>query len=238
MECPKCRYEPTMAEQAESPGICPKCGVVYAKVQAQRNGKGGVTQGPSIASQMAATARPSPPRAVSNDNELVAIDGEVVVTGVQIPFFSLIWLMTKIILAALPAMMLAAFIVFLLVTFFGSAISSFNQYSGASATPPSAISAEALRSRAAATARSGGAESCEIMQELGGAIMTGHQGGMPMANAISAVKGNGEHSDEILSTLVTSAYKRPRHPTSLERQEQIDTFKRETYDWCVENSFY
>jgi len=238
MECPKCRHEPTMAEQAESPGICPKCGVVYAKVQAQREGKATVRQGPPIAAQMAAAARPSPASKINSEPDLVAIDGEVVITGVQIPFFSLIWLMTKIILAALPAMMLAAFIVFLLVTFFGSAISSYNQYSGASATPSPVISAEALRSRAAEAARTGGAESCEIMKELGGAVMTGHQGGMPMFEALSAVKGNGEQSDEILSTLVTSAYKRPRHPTSVERQAQVETFKRETYDWCVENSFY
>lgn len=32
MQCPKCRYEPTLAEHQGSPEQCPKCGVFYSKV--------------------------------------------------------------------------------------------------------------------------------------------------------------------------------------------------------------
>lgn len=35
MQCPKCRYEPTMAESQRSPDECVKCGVVYAKILAK-----------------------------------------------------------------------------------------------------------------------------------------------------------------------------------------------------------
>lgn len=31
MQCPKCNYEPTMAEMQSSPDQCPSCGVYYAK---------------------------------------------------------------------------------------------------------------------------------------------------------------------------------------------------------------
>lgn len=32
MQCPKCKYEPTVSEIAASPDKCPSCGVYYAKV--------------------------------------------------------------------------------------------------------------------------------------------------------------------------------------------------------------
>lgn len=35
MQCPKCRYEPTMAESQRSPDECVKCGIVYAKFLAK-----------------------------------------------------------------------------------------------------------------------------------------------------------------------------------------------------------
>lgn len=34
MQCPKCQYEPTMAEMQQSPDCCPSCGVYYSKVAA------------------------------------------------------------------------------------------------------------------------------------------------------------------------------------------------------------
>lgn len=35
MQCPKCRYEPTMAEMQSSPGQCASCGIVYEKYDDQ-----------------------------------------------------------------------------------------------------------------------------------------------------------------------------------------------------------
>lgn len=35
MECPKCSYEPTMAEMQQSPDSCTSCGVYYSKVAAK-----------------------------------------------------------------------------------------------------------------------------------------------------------------------------------------------------------
>ena len=34
MQCPKCRYEPTLAETQKSPDKCPSCGVYYATATA------------------------------------------------------------------------------------------------------------------------------------------------------------------------------------------------------------
>lgn len=36
MQCPKCKYEPTMAEMQRSPGSCLKCQVVYSKIGEDR----------------------------------------------------------------------------------------------------------------------------------------------------------------------------------------------------------
>lgn len=122
MECPKCKYEPTMAEHTASPDICPKCGVVYAKVQARQE-----AAEPAPASKVAAVlagakAGIAESRQQREDREWqaklnAAAPDCVVVTGVQIPFLSLIWLMTKIILAAIPAIILAAFILMMIFSF-------------------------------------------------------------------------------------------------------------------------
>ena len=127
MECPKCSYEPTMAEQSDSPDICPSCGVVYSKVRAQQANKPGVHYGAPVLEQMArqaSNARPvagsgrEPARVQSNTS------GSVEVTNVRIPFLSLVWLMTKIILASLPAALLAVIIVVAIFSFMGGLLTA------------------------------------------------------------------------------------------------------------------
>lgn len=104
MKCPKCGYESTVLEAAASPEICPKCSVVYAKVMAQRSettrSNTGMTTRQAKEEWRKEKALNSPPR--------------MVVTDFDIPFGRLVWLMTKIILAALPAAVLASLIVAML----------------------------------------------------------------------------------------------------------------------------
>lgn len=38
MKCPKCSYEPTMAEMQQTPDCCPSCGVYYSKIAARETG--------------------------------------------------------------------------------------------------------------------------------------------------------------------------------------------------------
>jgi len=122
MECPKCKYEPTMAENAASPEICPKCGVVYAKVQARQEAAAQPVTGKVAAGIAGAKAGVAASRQQREEREWqaklnAAAPDCVVVTGVKIPFLSLIWLMTKIILAAIPAIILAAFILMMIFSF-------------------------------------------------------------------------------------------------------------------------
>jgi len=216
-----------MAEQAESPDICPKCGVVYAKVQAQRGTKGTVRQGPAVASQMAAAARPSPPRKSGSDSELVAIDGDVVVTGVNIPFFSLIWLMTKIILAALPAIALATLIVVMLSSFIGGVFTSYNKYSSSA---PSVASDEVAAVIPAETPdRQEVVKQCRSFADFAEVLMQGRQSGVSMTTAM------GEGESELISQLVVRAYEKPRYSTAEMQRKEVEDFKNDVYLECVKN---
>jgi len=99
MQCPKCGYEPTMNEMAESPEQCPSCGVYYAKASASRpapSGKAGLSaQRSDRISERRSTVPASP----------------VVVVDLQMPFTSMVTFMVKWALAAIPAM-------FILIAFF------------------------------------------------------------------------------------------------------------------------
>ncbi|PKM30232.1 MAG: hypothetical protein CVV07_07390 [Gammaproteobacteria bacterium HGW-Gammaproteobacteria-11] len=258
MKCPKCSYEPTLAEQSASPDICPSCGAVYAKVLARQaeeaaaNAEGaprdsGLKEQVS-ARMLAAREDVAAGRARRSAIEERERNSERVLVAVRIPFLSLVWLMTKIVLAAIPALLLAAFIVFALATFFGTVISSYKQYSAAGITPSAPPSTEsfeqrisdsvaALAPRVAVPSQADIAARCKTMEEVGASVMSGHQAGMRMADALVAVVGHGSHNDSVMSRLVTSAYERPRHSRSEERVRQIDTFKKETYEWCVRGGF-
>jgi len=236
MECPKCKYEPTMAENAASPEICPKCGVVYAKVQAKQEAAAQPVTGKVAAGIAGAKAGVAASRQQREERDWqarlnAAAPDCVVVTGVQIPFLSLIWLMTKIILAALPALVLAVFIVWALFSFVKGVVTSYNRYTDRYEQTELQLALRNSASAASELASSSGR--CSTMAELGSAVMLARQNGLPMAAAKTAVSGHGEYSETVLSQIVTSAYRRDRHETDSERSQQVDTFRRETYEWCV-----
>lgn len=236
MECPKCKYEPTMAENAASPEICPKCGVVYAKVQAKQEAAGQPVTGKVAAGIAGAKAGVAASRQQREEREWqarlnAAAPDCVVVTGVQIPFLSLIWLMTKIILAALPALVLAMFIVWALFSFVKGVVTSYNRYTDRYEQTELQL---ALRNSASvASERASSSGRCSTMAELGSAVMLARQNGLPADDAKAAIAGNSDYSDAVLSQIVSSAYRRDRHETASERSQQVDTFRRETYEWCV-----
>lgn len=237
MECPKCKYEPTMAEHTASPDICTKCGVVYAKVRAQQE----AAAEPSASSKVAVGIAGAKAGIAGSRAQREALKWQaklgasapdrVVVAGVQIPFLSLIWLMTKIILAALPALVLAVFIVWALFSFVKGVVTSYNMYTDRYEQTELQLALRGSASAASEQASSSGR--CSTMAELGSAVMLARQNGLPMADAKTAVSGHGEYSDTVLSHIVTSAYRRDRHETASERSQQVDTFRRETYEWCV-----
>lgn len=99
MQCPKCGYEPTMSEIAESPEQCPSCDVFYAKAKASRPGPSAT---PGLSAQR--SDRISERRALLPASPVVVVD-------LQMPFTSMVTFMVKWALAAIPAM-------FILIAFF------------------------------------------------------------------------------------------------------------------------
>lgn len=120
MQCPKCNYEPTMAEMQSSPEQCPSCGVYYSKVRASVAQSVGADQtllGKVSAGVSGARAAVSEAREIRRADaaEREAMSGAdraraVVVVDVDMPFWSLVQLMVKIALAAIPAVIIIAII--------------------------------------------------------------------------------------------------------------------------------
>ena len=121
MQCPKCRYEPTLAEMQRSPEDCVKCGVNYkgferhvAEVKAQRQ-----------AEQAANAERAKRSPVVYEAEQQYPGAQPVVVVDVKMSFNSMVWFMVKWVLASIPAII----ILFLLFTgvpaFLGALISFF-----------------------------------------------------------------------------------------------------------------
>lgn len=231
MKCPKCLYE-AKPEEIVTEGQCPNCGVFYHKVTgstpppAHKSGEKEIAS--RIANAQAAVAE-GRARRKAQDAESKA-PGSVSIVAVNIPFLSLVWLMTKIILAAVPALIIAGVIITILASFFGGVISSYQHYSDRSQLVPPSISAPAMEPSGAALTLH---ERCKKTEELGGAIMLGRQNGLSRADAMSSVTEHGGYTDVVLRRIVSSAYERPRHSSAAERLRQVETFKRETYEWCI-----
>lgn len=107
MQCPKCKYDPTLTEMQSSPDDCVKCGINYA----------GYTQSLARAAEAkAAQERLNPTvRSVSRD-----FNGAqpVVVIGVEMGFWQLVRFMVKFILASIPAIVIAGLLIFFMFSFF------------------------------------------------------------------------------------------------------------------------
>ncbi|WMR30535.1 hypothetical protein [Metapseudomonas otitidis] len=115
MQCPKCGYEPTLAETQRSPDDCVKCGINYAgharhaAEQAQRKKEG------------AATIKLAP-----------AV--RVVVIDINMSFWSMVKFMVKFAFATIPAALIVTFVVSAAI----SAYSSYQLYTRVSQVKPTA----------------------------------------------------------------------------------------------------
>lgn len=100
MQCPKCKYEPTMAEMQASPGDCVSCGVNYQgharfveqkKIEAEEK-NAQVKLAPAVQAAMWDYSGAQP----------------VVVVDVKMGFFSMVVFMVKWVLASIPAAIILA----------------------------------------------------------------------------------------------------------------------------------
>ena len=108
MQCPKCRYEPTMSEISASPGDCVKCGINYI----------GHANAVSEARAQRQAAAVTPAIGTVVKKALAGYEGAqaVVVLDLQMSFNSMVWFMVKWVLASIPALIVLAVIVFIAAT--------------------------------------------------------------------------------------------------------------------------
>lgn len=123
MRCPKCEYEPTLAEQMSNKEECPECGVFYEKYLAQQK------ENFSLKTQ-----------AAPNKPAVQATTGQpVIVVDIQMRFWSMVVFMVKWAFAAIPALIIIAVIITVLSGFFtGVVMSTFSGNSTKSASTQSA----------------------------------------------------------------------------------------------------
>lgn len=116
MQCPKCRYEPTLAEVQQSPEDCVKCGVNYkgferhvAEVKSQRQ-----------AEQAANAERAKRSPVVYEAEQQYPGAQPVVVVDVKMSFNSMVWFMVKWVIASIPALIILWLIFMFVLAGFGS----------------------------------------------------------------------------------------------------------------------
>lgn len=95
MQCPKCSYEPTMAETQRSPNDCVKCGVNYEGFKRARAGAG----------RAAAPVVLAPQR--------------VVVADIDMPLGSMVRFMVKWAIATIPAALILIILAWGAIAIFG-----------------------------------------------------------------------------------------------------------------------
>lgn len=123
MQCPKCKYEPTMAEMQRSPEDCINCGVNYQgharhveQVKARR-----------AEEQQANSSRPASSPAVSAAVWNNPGAQPVVVVDINMNFWSMVVFMVKWVIASIPAAIILALI---LMVVGGGAYTLFTAISG------------------------------------------------------------------------------------------------------------
>lgn len=115
MRCPKCKYEPTLAEQASSKDQCPSCGIFYAKYIAQLKAK---LSGGSPAQDAPIIKTEPPLKAATYKPSVQTTDAQpVVVVDIQMRFWSMVVFMVKWAFAAIPALIIIGLIITVLAMF-------------------------------------------------------------------------------------------------------------------------
>lgn len=126
MQCPKCGYEPTLAETQRSPDDCVKCGINYAgharhlAEQAQRKKEGAaiIKLAPAVRDATAKYPGAQP----------------VIVIDINMGFWSMVKFMVKFAFATIPAALIITFVVSAAI----SAYSSYQLYTRVSQVKPTA----------------------------------------------------------------------------------------------------
>lgn len=237
MQCPKCSYEGTMAEFGDD-RKCPECGAYYDKViqhvqrEIERPAPPKVEpEGPTLRERAdAAMLAVNEGRKRRKASE--ALDASrrgqpeyVRLTGVDIPFLSLVWLMTKLILASIPATALAIIIVTGIYSFvsgmaggYRSAVQSVTQSAALDASDSTgAVSEKVL-------------EACKSIETFAETVMESRQGGMAMSSAMNIT------DNPLLASIVVEAYERPRFNSEDIQRKTIEEFKNKHYLACIKAS--
>ncbi|MCY1510451.1 hypothetical protein D9M68_448290 [compost metagenome] len=130
MQCPKCRYEPSMAEMQRSPADCVQCGINYegyARSQAEKS------------AQQAAALSLSPAVREARHDYPGAMP--VVVLDINMSFWSMVKFMVKWVIAAIPALLILLMLGgFVSAVFSGfSSYSSYKERAAAASSPKSVV---------------------------------------------------------------------------------------------------
>lgn len=130
MQCPKCHYEPTMAEMQRSPNDCVKCGINYevharhlAGIAAEKAAEEAAidARAKEIAlERRMATAKLAP--GVRRAVEGLEGSQPVVVVDINMGFFSMVKFMVKFAIAAIPAALILMFLAYVVIPGFLGAI--------------------------------------------------------------------------------------------------------------------
>lgn len=131
MRCPKCKYEPTLAEQASSKDQCPSCGIFYAKYIAQLKAK--LSSEPAVKVAPPEKAAPYKPAVQKHDAQ------PVVVVDIQMRFWSMVVFMVKWAFAAIPALIIIAVIITIISMFSVGFISGLSSGSKVSSHTDSSV---------------------------------------------------------------------------------------------------
>lgn len=105
MQCPKCRYEPTPAEMQSSPKKCARCGAAFVVQDAWLGGKVSVEQ---LRAHEAEQRRNRP------EKPLPRGASPVVIVDFDMPFMSMVALLVKLAIAAIPAVIILKLIIWVL----------------------------------------------------------------------------------------------------------------------------
>lgn len=138
MRCPKCKYEPTMAEQTNNKDQCPSCGIFYAKYMAHLKAKSSADNQVEKAETSTISTSPSK-KAVQTLNG----SQPVVVVDIQMKFWSMVVFMVKWAFAAIPALIIIALIITALTMFLTGFISGLGKSQKVASYPSSLTSGAA-----------------------------------------------------------------------------------------------
>lgn len=142
MQCPKCKYEPTMAEQQQSPSDCIRCGVNYegharhiaaANAKAEGQQVEARSQGLKVAPAVADATRQFPGAQ------------PVVIVDIKMSFWSMVVFMVKWAFAAIPALLIICVLGAALFVFVAGFVS------GIGGRAPSVTSLSGTKSNSAST---------------------------------------------------------------------------------------